>query len=153
MIRGAIMPKFGLSTCFEFGDDALGQHLAKLYAPLIERVDLPDGALREDAVLVEGDQFSEGFRCQSVGKNRVGHAVAFEDSMRQEPLRRSLGTALLRNLTEGPRFSLREDICQKQVMMAAKFVEWVKKRYKVARNQPGSLMDQLVERMLPVCAR
>ena len=39
----------------EFSDNTLGQHLAKLDPPLVEGVDLPDDALGEDAVLVEGD--------------------------------------------------------------------------------------------------
>ena len=37
---------------FEFGDNALGKHLAQLDAPLVERADVPDGTLGEDAVFV-----------------------------------------------------------------------------------------------------
>src|SRR5437879_5868714 len=36
--------------------DRLCQLLAQLHSPLIERVDVPDDALREDLVLVEGDE-------------------------------------------------------------------------------------------------
>ena len=43
------MAERGLCLALELRDNALGQHLAKLDAPLVERVDLPDGALSEDA--------------------------------------------------------------------------------------------------------
>src|SRR5688572_26293231 len=33
--------------------DALGQYLAQFHAPLVERVDVPDRPLREDAVFVQ----------------------------------------------------------------------------------------------------
>src|SRR2546423_6003263 len=39
----------------EFGQDRFGELLAKLDAPLIERVDVPDDPLRENFVLVERD--------------------------------------------------------------------------------------------------
>src|ERR1700758_1323500 len=41
---------------FEFADNLLGQNLAEFHAPLIERIDLPDRSLGEDAVLVQGNQ-------------------------------------------------------------------------------------------------
>ena len=44
------------------GTIALGEHLPQLDAPLVERVDVPDGALREDAVLVERDELAERLR-------------------------------------------------------------------------------------------
>src|SRR5215217_3145143 len=40
----------------QLGDDALGERLAQLDAPLIERIHVPDDALGEDAVLVEGHE-------------------------------------------------------------------------------------------------
>ena len=39
-----------LSFAFELGNDALGEGLAKLHAPLVEGVDLPDGSLVPGAV-------------------------------------------------------------------------------------------------------
>ena len=50
--------RMGSSAAFEFRDNLLRQHLAQLDAPLIKRIDLPDGSLREDAVLVKGDQLA-----------------------------------------------------------------------------------------------
>ena len=51
------MVELGLGLAFEFWNDALGKYLSQLDAPLAERVDLPDGALSEDAVFVQRDQF------------------------------------------------------------------------------------------------
>jgi hypothetical protein len=49
------MLELGLCFTLEFGDDALGQHLAQLNAPLVEWVNTPDGTLGENGVLVKGD--------------------------------------------------------------------------------------------------
>ena len=62
------MAELGLCLALEFGDDALGQHLAQFDAPLVERVDVPDDALREDAVLVKRDQLAERRRREPVGR-------------------------------------------------------------------------------------
>src|SRR5213079_2311428 len=43
----------------EGGLHALGEDLAELDAPLVEGVDVPDGALDEDLLLVEGDELAE----------------------------------------------------------------------------------------------
>src|SRR5262245_54133075 len=61
--------------------DACGQHLAKLHAPLVERVDAPDRALHEDLVLVEGDQCAQRRRAQAVGEDHVRGAVALEGAV------------------------------------------------------------------------
>ena len=47
---------FGLSL--KFRDDALGKRLAQFDAPLVEGVDVPDGALSEDTVFVQCDEFA-----------------------------------------------------------------------------------------------
>ena len=53
------MAELRLGCAFQFGDDALGQDLAEFHSPLVERVNLPDDALREDAVFVEGNKFAK----------------------------------------------------------------------------------------------
>ena len=40
---------------FEFRQDCLRELFAEFHAPLIEGIDVPDDALREDFMLVEGD--------------------------------------------------------------------------------------------------
>ena len=56
------MAELGLFRALQLRDNALGQGLAQLDTPLVERVDAPDGPLGEDAVLVEGDEFAQCFR-------------------------------------------------------------------------------------------
>ena len=51
--------------------DALGELLAELDAPLVERVDPPHDALREDAVLVERDERPEHVRGEPLGQQDV----------------------------------------------------------------------------------
>src|SRR6185436_2304482 len=58
-VRRAVVAELRLRLALELRDDPLGQHLAQLDAPLVEGVDLPDRALGEDAVLVEGDELAE----------------------------------------------------------------------------------------------
>jgi len=56
---------------FEFGDNALGQHFAKFHTPLIERINLPDGSLCENDVLIECYQLAENFRRQLFCEDRI----------------------------------------------------------------------------------
>ena len=63
---------------FEVLLDGLGQLLAQFNAPLIVGVDVPDDALHEDLVLVEGDQGAESERGQDRQHDRGRRAVALE---------------------------------------------------------------------------
>ena len=65
------MCELGWCWAFEFGNDALGQRLSQLDAPLVERIDVPDHALSEDTMLVEGNQLAECFRREPFGKDCV----------------------------------------------------------------------------------
>src|SRR5437870_2163749 len=92
-----------LGGTFDLRDDALGQNLAQLYAPLIEAIDVPNAALREHAVFIEGYQFPQSFRRQPVGQNRIRRAVALESAVRDQRIRRALGSDLLRCFAKGER--------------------------------------------------
>ena len=142
-----------LRRALKLRNDALRQHLAQFHAPLVERVDLPDGALREHAVLVERDQLAQRFRREPVGEDGVRRAIAFEHAVRHKPIRRALRLHLLRRLAERQRLALREDVGQQHVVMAAQRIERLAKGDEVAGNQPRALMDQLIERMLAVGSR
>src|SRR5476651_2168650 len=76
---------------FEFGQDRLGQLLAEFDAPLVEGVDVPDDALRENLVLVEGNENSERFRRQLGEQDRVGGTVAVENLVRDQFFQRVAG--------------------------------------------------------------
>ena len=60
-----------LGLALEFRDNTLGQDFAEFYPPLIERVDLPDGSLRENDVLVKCYKLAENFRRQPLGKDCI----------------------------------------------------------------------------------
>src|SRR3984893_13667575 len=77
VVGRTVMAELWLGHALELGDDALGQNLAEFDAPLIERIDVPNGALGEHAVLVERNQLSQRRRGQSVHQNGVGRSIAF----------------------------------------------------------------------------
>jgi hypothetical protein len=95
------MSELGLRLALEFRNDALGQHFAQLDSPLVELIDVPDYALGENIMLVESDQLAERFRREPIGEDGVRRAVAFEDPVRHEPIRRAFGLDLLGRLAEG----------------------------------------------------
>src|SRR5882672_4680504 len=146
------MAETRLRLALEFRDNALGQHFAQLDAPLVERVNVPNRALGEDVMLVEGDELAEDFRREALGKDRVRRAVAFEGPMGYEPIRRPFSLYFLRRLAEGQRLGLGEDVRQEHIVVPAKRVERLVERYEVAWNKSRSLMNQLVERVLAVCS-
>ena len=114
------MVKSRFLLTFDFRDNPLGQLLAQLDTPLVERVDVPNGTLCKDAVLVESDESTEAFRSESLGQNRVRWAIALEDSVRHEPVRRAFRLNLLGCLAESERFRLSEDIRKEDIMMPTK---------------------------------
>src|SRR5215470_7876303 len=59
-----VVAELGFGSALQLRDDRHRQRLAELDAPLVERVDVPDGPLREHAVLVERDERTEGVRGQ-----------------------------------------------------------------------------------------
>ena len=85
---------------FQFRNDALRQHFAQLHAPLIERVNVPDGPLRKDTVLVECNQLAKCCRRKPFDENRVRRAIALKDPVGHEPVRRALGLDLFGRLAE-----------------------------------------------------
>src|SRR5271165_4938148 len=147
------MPECGFCLGFEFRDDPLGKDLAEFNSPLIKGVDVPDGALGKDAVLVERDELTKHLRCKPLGEDRVRRTVALENSMGHEPMRRAFGFHLLWCLPKGQRLGLGENVRQKHVVVSAKRVERLDKRDKVTRDEPRPLMYQLIERVLAVGSR
>src|SRR5215471_21659742 len=142
---------FGLA--FQFRNNALSQNFSQFDAPLVEGVDVPDGALREHGVFVQSDQLPECFRREPLDKDRVRWPVAFEYPVRHQPVRRPFPFDLFGSLAERERFSLGEHVCQKHVVMASQGIERLCESDEVAWDQMRPLMDQLVERVLAVCPR
>src|SRR5581483_1897877 len=117
-------------------------------APLIEGVDLPDGALGEHGVLVERDQLAKRLWRQPLGQDGVGWAVAGEDAVRHQPLGGALSADLVGRLAEGERLALCKDVGHQQVVMLAKWVERSAEADEIAGDDGGALVDELVEGVL-----
>src|ERR1700722_17400743 len=152
IVGGAVMLERRLRRAFELWNDALGQRLAELHAPLVEAIDVPDRALGEDAVLIERDQLAERLWRQTVEQNHIGRPVALEEPVWDEPIWRSLRLDLLGGLAERQRLGLREHVSQQDVMVPPERIQALGEGDEIPRNQPRALMDQLVEGMLSVGA-
>src|SRR5579875_999875 len=150
VVGAGVVLEFGCA--FDLSGDLLGQLLAKLHAPLIEAVDVPDDALREDGVLIERDEFTEHVGGEFAGEDGVGGAVAFEHAMRNEPVGGALGFDLLGGLAKGEGFGLSEDVGHEDVVMLAERVEGLEEADEVAGDEAGALVDELIEAVLAVGA-
>src|SRR5437879_6688341 len=64
----------------------LGESLAELDAPLIEGIDAPDDALREDDVLVERDELTQGCRIELLEQHDGARTTPGVDLVRDERL-------------------------------------------------------------------
>src|SRR6185503_7943110 len=113
----AVMIERGLCRTLELRDNALRQNLPQLHAPLVERIEIPDDALREDVMLVKRDKLPYSRGCQPFSEDHVRWPVAVEHAVRHQPLWCALGRYFLRRLTESQCRRLREHIRQKHVMM------------------------------------
>src|SRR5262249_44592736 len=147
------MAELGLALALKLRDDALSQDLTEFDAPLIERVDVPNGSLGEYAVLVQRNQLSERGRGQTIHHDGVGGPIAFEYPVRNEPIGRAFSLDLLARFSEGERLRLCEYVRQQHIVMPAQLVKRLCKRDEVAGGGPGSLMDQLIERVLGIGSR
>src|SRR5262249_18658223 len=129
------------------------QSFSELDTPLIKRIDVPDRSLGENAVLIKCHQLAERLRGQAIGEDNIRRPIPFKDTMRLQPFRRALGLYLLRCLSEGERFSLREEVGKQHVVMPPEWRKCVTERDKITRNKARPLVNQLIERMLSVRAR
>src|SRR5262249_19011686 len=130
------MAERGVCLALELRNDPLGQDLAEFPAPLIERVNIPDRALGEHAVLVKANQLAQNFRGQPIGENRVRWTVALKDAVGYEPVRCALCLDLLWRLSECQRLSLGQDVCQEHVVVSAKGNQRLAKRDEVTGDEP-----------------
>ena len=72
------MFQFRRGFALQFRNDALGQHLPQLNPPLVKRINLPNHALNEDAVLIKCNQCAKNFRRQFVRQNDVRGPVSLK---------------------------------------------------------------------------
>ena len=102
------MREFGGIVGGEILQDVLGEDFAELDAPLVEREDIPNDALDENLLFVEGHEDAEHAGRQFVGDQRIGRTVALEDHVRLEGW--ILGGAFFEDAAECEGFRLSDEI-------------------------------------------
>src|SRR5258708_33271396 len=153
IVGRAGMAEPGFALALELRDDALGQDLAEFYAPLIERVDVPNRSLGEHAVLVQRHEFSERGWGQTIQHDGVRRPIAFEHSVWDEPIGHAFGLDLLARFAEGERLGLCKYVGQQHIVMSAELVERLGEGDEVAGVEPRALVIQLIERVLAIGSR
>ena len=146
---------------FQFRQDFFSQLLAQLDAPLVEAEDIPDDALREDLVFVKGDEAAEGAGGELLQQDGIGGAVAFEGFEGQEKfgllrcfaLLFQFGAHFFRCFAHHQGLGLGEEVGQQLGVVVADGVVADGRGNKIAGDQLGALVDELVESVLPVGAR
>src|SRR5579862_2208740 len=119
----AVVTQNRLSFAIELGNDLLCKYLAEFNSPLVERVDVPNDALNENRVLVQGNELAQRFRRQPFRENHVGWTVARKYAVRHQPIRRTFGLHLLGRLAKSEGFGLGEGVCKENVVVSAKIVQ------------------------------
>ena len=99
-----------LRIALEFRDNALRQRLAKLDTPLVERVNVPDSALGENAMLVKGHELAKRFRREPLDEDSIGRSVSLEDPVGNKPIRSAFGLDFFGGLAKRQGLGLGEDI-------------------------------------------
>ncbi len=111
------MRKLWIDGAFEFRNNTVGQHLAEFDTPLVERVDIPDGALDKDLVFVERDELAQRLRCEPFCENGVRWAVALECAMRYLKGRDSVCRNFLSSFAESKCLGLGKEVGHQEIMM------------------------------------
>ena len=122
-----------VSGLIELLEDLLGQDLAELDAPLVEAVDVPDGALGEGEVLVVDDEGAQlGGADGAADEDRRRRAVAQEPLVRDQVVLGALGA---------------------DVEVVGDGVVGLGRQNEVGGDELGALVDELEEGVLGVGAR
>jgi len=159
-VGGTVVVEFGIGLG-EFRKNLLGELLTEFNTPLVVAVDVPDNALREDLVLVHGDESAKAFRAHVVHHDGVRRLVAFEYLVRSEECDFFFGFAggaefflsLGESLAVHQSFRLGKEVGEQLLVVIANLVVAVGRGDEVARNHLGALMDELVEGVLAVRTR
>ena len=141
-----------LTRALKFSLDLLGQGLAELDTPLVERVDVPDGTLSEGHVLVVGDQSTQSGGSDLLCEDRGGRTVAQEGLVGNKLIGGTLGADILRGLANHEGLGLSEVVGGKHllVLVVLDGVVRLGGQDEVGRNELGALVQELVERVLGV---
>ena len=132
--------------------------LPQLHTPLVEAENIPDHPLNKDLVLVHGNETSQRPGSDLFDKNGVGRPVSFKYLERNEsghlliadPCPLELLNDLLLCLSFHQRFGLGKEIGEEDGMVISDGIVTDGGRDEIAGDQFCSLMDQLIEGVLPV---
>src|SRR3954447_4441453 len=145
----------------QFGQNHPGKLLAKLDAPLIEGIYVPDNPLGENLVLVERYQKAQRPGIELAKENRVGRTVALEHLVRHQGFQSGardadalqFGAHLFRILAAHQRFRLGEEVGEQDRMVLANRVLRLDRGEEIGRNDARPLVDKLIEGVLSVGPR
>jgi len=154
-----IMAADWLRFC-QFRQNLFSQLFAQFHAHLVKRVDIPDDALGEDFVLIEGNQRTQHFRRQFWVEEGIGRTVARESFGLDEHFQTVASNALLAQfrprligclaLHQG--FGLGQVVGEQDRVMLTQRVVAVGGRQEVTRDELGALVDELVKGVLAIGA-
>src|SRR5262247_698316 len=106
---------------------------------------MPDRPLGKNRLVIKSDEFAEDFGGEPLGEDRIRWTVALKYASRYERIRGSFSLDLLGRLAKGQCLSLREDVGHEHVVVPAERIERLAKSDEITRDQPRSLVDQLVK--------
>lgn len=152
---GAAVVLVNLALAIELAENALGELLAELDAPLVEGVDVPDGALNERKVLVISDQGTESTRSDLLGQDGGCGPVAKESLVRNELIGSALGLDGFGGLADHEGLRLCEEVGGKHalVLVAVDRVVRLDSEDEVGGDELGALVEKLEEGVLGVGTR
>ena len=119
-------------------------------APLIEGIDIPNHPLNKNLVLIERGQRTQHMRRQRVGKDRAGGSIAIEDAIRDLIPSDAFTGHIIGGLTKSQCLRLGKQVCHQFVVMITNGVLRAAESDKINRDQFRALVNELVERVLPV---
>lgn len=137
---------------FELLLDLLRKDLAQLNTPLVEGVDVPDGAFCENDVLVVSDEGTQSGGRDLLGQNGSRRAVAEEGLVRHQVLGSTLGLDLLRGLANHQSLRLGKEVGGQHALVLSALNRVVRfgGHDEVRGDELGALVQQLEEAVLGV---
>jgi hypothetical protein len=151
---GAAVVLADLTLALKLTKNALGELLAELDAPLVVRVDVPDGALDEGEVLVVGDQGTESAGGDLLCQDGSGGPVAEESLVGDELVGGALGLDGFRGLADHEGLGLGEEVGGEHalVLVVVDGVVGLGGEDEVGGDELGALVEELEEGVLGVGA-
>eukprot|EP00158_Paraphelidium_tribonemae_P008264 Partr_v1_DN28534_c0_g1_i1_m73882 len=147
-----------ITFSLQFRKNSLGKLLAQFDTPLVVRVDIPNGSLHVNLVLVHCNKRTQVEWSQFLEHDRVGGTVTLKHLVLHQWLvdvGSHFGTDFVVALAHHQGFSLREKVREENLVVdtARNWVVSFNGCQKVTWNDLGSLVDELVEGVLAVSSR